>query len=249
MMNLYIFLTIIASTQAISGGTDTDINLYKSQLSLRYKDIHFCGASLINQNWALTAASCLDVHSTDLSVQGGTTNFASNSGVKVNVESFIIHPNYHRQTHEDDIALLHFTTSIQLNDNLRPAMLPFEDISDVTVNAEVALIGWGAMEPDGSYSDVLQRGEVSAVSRSECFLDFPNITLYMFCAGISNLEHISACAGDFGGQAIVDNCLKGIILWSDSCGKSPTVMTQISTYKKWILSASNITDYEICPLS
>lgn len=207
MRDLILFLTIIATTQAISGGEDTVINLYKSQLSLRYKDTHFCGASLINENWAITAASCLDIYSTDLSVQGGTTNLQSDSGVKVNVEYFIIHPTYNRETQEDDIALLYLGKSIEITDDISPAMLPFEDISDVSVNANVALIGWGVTETDGDYSDVLQMGNVSAISRDDCQADFPNVSLYMFCGGISNQQNISACAGDFGGPAIVDDCL------------------------------------------
>ncbi|KAK3082677.1 hypothetical protein FSP39_002355, partial [Pinctada imbricata] len=45
----------------IVGGTNADINEFPWQASLQTtSDFHFCGASLISQQWLVTAAHCVD---------------------------------------------------------------------------------------------------------------------------------------------------------------------------------------------
>lgn len=60
-------LLIAGSVQAnpaigrIVGGEEVEnISEYPYQLSLRYFGRHRCGGSILNENWALTAAHCLD---------------------------------------------------------------------------------------------------------------------------------------------------------------------------------------------
>lgn len=43
----------------IVGGYEVDISEYPWQLSLRYFNVQACGASIISENWALTAAHCV----------------------------------------------------------------------------------------------------------------------------------------------------------------------------------------------
>lgn len=44
----------------IIGGTNADIKDFPYQLSLRFKDKHGCGASIISSKWALTASHCME---------------------------------------------------------------------------------------------------------------------------------------------------------------------------------------------
>ena len=44
----------------IIDGTETAINEYPWIVSLQLANYHFCGGSLISENWVLTAAHCVD---------------------------------------------------------------------------------------------------------------------------------------------------------------------------------------------
>lgn len=44
----------------IVGGDSTTITEYPFQLSLRNGGVHICGATILSEKWALSAAHCLD---------------------------------------------------------------------------------------------------------------------------------------------------------------------------------------------
>ena len=48
----------------IVGGEEASPNSWPWQVSLRYNGRHICGASLLNEDWVLSAAHCVD-HSSD----------------------------------------------------------------------------------------------------------------------------------------------------------------------------------------
>ncbi|CAG9835737.1 unnamed protein product [Diabrotica balteata] len=156
MKTICVIFAFIGAVQAISGGHNTTIMRHQWQLSLRYKGEHFCGASLISNRWALTSASCLDQHTSDLSVRAGSVDLSSGGDV-IDVDDFIIHPKYNKKTYNSDIALLKFTKDMEGN-NVSRALVPFHDTSDVSDHAGVAITGWGAIEDGENFSEMLQMG-------------------------------------------------------------------------------------------
>lgn len=89
-------------TGRIVGGSDTTVERFPWQLSLRSKGTHRCGASVITENRALTAAHCYRPAEDELSqftVLAGSTKRLSDVGsVIIGLNKFIQHPNFENGT-------------------------------------------------------------------------------------------------------------------------------------------------------
>lgn len=61
----------------IIGGADVDIEEVPYQVSLQAYGFGFCGGSIINKNWVLTAAHCAIYPAGTITVRAGTTTKSS----------------------------------------------------------------------------------------------------------------------------------------------------------------------------
>lgn len=93
------------------GGKSTTIKHIPWQLSVRIKGRHKCGASLLTENRALSAAHCYrptQEKVTDLTVMAGSTRRWGDVGcLIIGIDKFIQHPNF------DNGTLLNGTTPTQ----------------------------------------------------------------------------------------------------------------------------------------
>lgn len=253
--------TLIAGTGRILGGQNAKLGEIPWQLFI--KEPSRGGASLINDQWAVTAAHVVDGNeNSPLSVFGGltnrrTTNAPSTPSLITN--RIIIHPGYSkgitgsaRTDYNNDIALIRFTSRVKLGPNLLPICLP-EENSGVIENEQGTVSGWGKTERNAA-AVLLKYAHVTAYSRRECEntprlngnrMIFSN---NMFCAGDSGKD---SCEGDSGGPFVLPMLsssrgpyyLTGIVSWGDEC-KLPTAgstrivnkgyYTKVGNYVKWI---------------
>lgn len=116
--------------ERIVGGKEVDIRQFPHQVSLRFRNRHICGATIISAKHCLTAAHCYikKTHETLYTVLAGSTaNSGANArqGSVTRVARFILHERYVEEPPVNDIAVLILATQLPINGNtIRVAVLP-----------------------------------------------------------------------------------------------------------------------------
>uniref|UniRef100_F7G640 trypsin n=1 Tax=Ornithorhynchus anatinus TaxID=9258 RepID=F7G640_ORNAN len=209
----------------IVGGYTCQQNSLPYQVSLN-SGYHFCGGSLINSEWVVSAAHCymsriqvrLGEH--DIEVLEGTEQFIDSASV-------IRHPNYNSFNIDNDIMLIKLETPAELSSRVATVSLP----SDCAPAGTSCLIsGWGNTQSSGSnYPDLLQCLDAPILDDAQCHNAYPGqITNNMMCLGFLEGGKDS-CQGDSGGPVVCNGELQGIVSWGYGCAMKgkPGVYTKM----------------------
>lgn len=234
----------------IVGGKDAMENEVPFIVSLRKKGQHFCGGSLINETWVVTAAHCIaGMGKPDDILVGSIDVNGSETSTKVKVDTAIIHPGYNKNASSNDYALVKLKNPVKAEfAELNKIQMTDLDIKDFVV------AGWGAMK-ENAYTtpDKLQILTVPYVEQKTCENQFqdiekspvPYLDETMFCAG-SKEGGKDACQGDSGGPIFYQPrdskryILLGIVSWGYGCARKDlsgvysNVVTEISWFENTI---------------
>src|SRR5215469_5437713 len=207
----------------IVGGTDTKIEDHPWQvaLSVPWPDgsSSFCGGSLIQDRWVLTAAHCFpSKQPVSPRMKTGVTD--RETGTWIETSKVFVHEGYDGHTHENDIAL------IKLKGNVAGEVIPLAQGGEELRPCQMLEItGWGTTAENGAAAAILQKAEVPLVDNGMCNAgDAYNgeIKPGMMCAGYRE-GGIDSCQGDSGGPLVLRGkdgpVLAGVVSWGEGCAR------------------------------
>ncbi|XP_075972573.1 trypsin-1-like [Anticarsia gemmatalis] len=217
----------------IIGGEEVSIEQYPYMALYGYvvpPFTEFCGAFIISENYALTAAHCTFL-ADKMKVELRVGNSYGINGTSVFVSEVINHPNYDPKTVNNDVAILKTVEPIKFSDTVKPVELPPRGV-DLEVGSMVDVSGWGSVEWGRSGSAVLRAVKVPVTNREECKKlgkPYDTVNENMFCAGYEEGGKDS-CKGDSGGPVVQNGKVVGIVSFGRGCAlpKSPGVYAFIS---------------------
>ena len=235
----------------IIGGIDAEKNRYPWMVAVvtnlsRRKNFAFCGGSIINDRFILTAAHCVNkIISSRVKVVVGAHTLQDAITLPSYPVSEIITEDYPSHGLKNDFALLKLSKNISFaNDSLfRPICLT----SESGPYDNLFLTGWGKTK-NSKLSHVMQEIDLDPIDDLKCSKKWRMFnSSRQLCAGQSGR---SACKGDSGGPLSTRVNGKvfqvGIVSYGDQrCASgtgTPTVYTKVSAYYQSIHSTVNLHD-------
>ncbi|XP_035661811.1 trypsin-2-like isoform X1 [Branchiostoma floridae] len=227
----------------IVGGRDAIHGAWPWQVSLQYWGIiHFCGGTLINKRWVLTAAHCVE-DGTKPHVTLGESRLSKNDSTEVTIKTkkVFIHPGYGVWYNLYDAALLKLKKRVRFNKYIRPVCVPSQNSPLPPPGTVCSITGWGSTREGGSTKNRLQEADVPIVSDYDCSSvhDLSFDSFVEFCARYM-AGGVDTCQGDSGGPLVCEKdgnyFLHGITSWGIGCAlpEYPGVYARVAAFADWI---------------
>ncbi|XP_038225385.1 mast cell protease 3-like [Dermochelys coriacea] len=207
---------------------------YMACLSIQRRGkTYICGGFLVAENFVLTAAHC---NGDEIIVKLGAHNIREweQSQQTISVCHQIPHPQYNKETTNNDIMLLQLAERAKLNRWVDTIALPRAN-ERVEAGAMCNVAGWGGTSTHcESNSARLQEVDVLVMQDAACPSNGPyhyyNAST-MMCVGDPKMGKDS-WKGDSGGPLVCGETAQGIISWGPPT--PPGVYTKVATFIPWI---------------
>ncbi|MDC0635178.1 serine protease [Flavobacteriaceae bacterium] len=263
LASISVFSIKAQDIQAITNGFPIEIQNVPYQVSIQNKSNgnHFCGGSIINNKYVLTAAHCVDgTNASDITLNVGFSlqNNPGNNLQSYNARRIIVHPNYNNGTNDFDIAVIEIDGTFSFNGSVQPVeLISPQSLASESIGNEVRVSGWGWTVPDGGVSaNQLQAVDVDIINNNlaDQQLDIafanlnpprvhPELTQRMISTGANGIDRQGACHGDSGGPLVFrqngqNDIQIGVVSWGvPTCvggENSPSIYARLSQLVNWI---------------
>ncbi|NXD25590.1 FA9 factor, partial [Spelaeornis formosus] len=244
---------VLRTGTRVVGGSDSMKGEVPWQVLLvNSEGLGFCGASIVNEKWLVTAAHCLKPGYThNLTAVAGEHDVTvdEHTEQRRKVVRLLPHPTYNASINEyhNDIALLELEQPLTLNSYVTPICLGSREFTNALLKQGIGTVsGWGRQLFHGRRATTLQVLKVPFVDRPTCLKSSSASILHnMFCAGFPSGGR-DTCEGDSGGPHSTEIegtwFLTGITSWGEECalpGKYG-IYTRVSKYVKWIKQTTRL---------
>ncbi|TRY71518.1 hypothetical protein TCAL_00224 [Tigriopus californicus] len=234
----------------IVGGAETNPNQFPWVSALNCVNTFFCTSSIVNENWILTAAHCVDGCNNGWDVTVGVHDLSRPESTAQTIHApasnGMTHPLWDAALIINDIALVRLPEAIEFSDVVRPScMVDSGDIGDDLVGQETTCTGWGKLSdsPFEGRADKMHfvRGR-KIITNEECAGTYGStITDGHVCIDTSDGKGV--CSGDSGGPLNLQTAsgqykTVGVTSFVSGAGCAsgyPHGFTRTTAYLDWIL--------------
>ncbi|XP_044140322.1 azurocidin isoform X1 [Bufo gargarizans] len=214
----------------IVGGREAAPNSHPYIASLQFRRQHFCGGSLIAQQFVMTAAHCLsDINPNQVTVILGAHSLSRNEASRQTFRiSRVFENGFNPQTLENDILILQLDRNVALDSRVNLVSLPRVN-ETVPAGTQCITSGWGRLGTQARAPNSLQELNVTVTARDQCR---PN----NICTGVF-MRQAGICFGDFGGPLVCNGVIQGIssfIIRSCGSGVAPDFFSRVAIFRDFI---------------
>uniref|UniRef100_A0A1B0GLS4 Peptidase S1 domain-containing protein n=1 Tax=Lutzomyia longipalpis TaxID=7200 RepID=A0A1B0GLS4_LUTLO len=257
-MNTFLCLIVLIGCAVVAsakprvvGGEEAKPHEFPYMISLQWLDNpeqkHFCGGSILNENWILTAGHCIKAFSnvtgmTEIVAGAHLISQPSQYEQRRKPKSIIVHESYDMANSPGpyDLALIEVDEPFVFNEYVGSLSLPADEPFYPT--GSLTITGWGSTSTDEipEYSDKLLKADVDMVTLEMCYRMYANGPLHdtNLCAGD---RYKVPCNCDSGGPLVdIDSAGKvvvyGVVSWSyQPCGVpgKTAVFVNVSYFVNW----------------
>ncbi|MFZ9954943.1 MAG: trypsin-like serine protease [Flavobacteriales bacterium] len=242
ILALALFSQSMFGQTKIVGGQNSDISQFPYQVSLQSTEdsSHFCGGSIIADDWIITAAHCL-VNNTaaDIQIMAGVSNQSDIINAQVITVTDIFMHDFDPNTISNDIALIKLSNKLNLNNNVKiiPLVTKIDEANGALNPGVISTVsGWGNIDDlNPTFPDALQSVDIPIVDNDDALTTNPDVSAQNLVAFVLGKD---ACQGDSGGPLVVTvngtKKLAGLVSYGNGCGTDYGIYARVPYFEQWI---------------